>query len=154
MTEYAIAPATEEHDAELARTMRAADRAEAWAVSRLDPLTAVKVCRLVSREPRVGLADGRVVCMFGVDKPVVWSDWGRPWLLGAEELPQHARAFLRMNRGYLAEERKKYSYLLNWVDARNKIAVRWLGWLGFEIGEAAPYGVEQRLFYPFMMRGA
>ena len=42
-----------------------------------------------------------------------------------------------------------YRLLQNHVDARNTEAVRWLGWLGFEMDPALPFGPDQLPFHRF-----
>lgn len=149
-----IVPATTAHAEALAPVLRQADVLEVWAAGRRRPLEALLLSAAASRDARAGLADGRVVCMFGVADVTFISDYHVPWLLGAEELPQHARAFLRLNREYMAGARILYPVLKNWVDARNAQSIRWLRWLGFTILPAKPYGVDQLPFHPFeMVRG-
>ena len=36
------------------------------------------------------------------------------------------------------------------VDARNAVAIRWLGWLGFTLGAPQPMGVRGLPFIPFI----
>ncbi len=151
MTEYQLVPATEEHAHEMALVMREADREEVWASGHFTPLEALLVSLEASPEPKAGLADGKVFCMYVIGQQTLVSNWGCPWLLTAEDLPNHAREFLRRNKEYMVEVRSKYRLLLNYVDARNTMSVRWLIWLGFLVGEPQPFGVENRLFRPFRM---
>ncbi len=150
-TEYQIVPATDEHAREMALVMRQADVDEVWASSHYEPLEALLASLRVSLNPRAGLADGRVVCMYGMGQQTLISDWGIPWLLTAEGLDKHAKEFLRRSKQYVMKERHKYKFLLNYVDARHTVALRWLEWLGFDLGEAKPFGAENLLFRPFRM---
>ena len=152
MPEYAIVPATMAHAEELAANMRKADVAEIWAAGRHKPLEALKLSLVVSRDPKAGLVDGRVVCMFGIAAPTLMSFTGVPWLLGSEELARHWRYFLRANIPVVARMREEYDVLANYVDARNKTAIRWLKWLGFDIKEAQPYGPDGLPFHRFEMK--
>lgn len=152
MTKYEVVPATDEHAVALAAVMRKADIDEVWAACRFKPLEALRMSMLVSRDPSTGLADGRPVCMFGVGEfGTIIAPRTQPWLLGAEELPKHARTFLRMNRSYIKRVREQYSVLENYVDARNALAIRWLKWLGFDIKEPVIFGPDGLLFHPFIM---
>lgn len=155
MAEYKILPASLEHFQELAHTMREADVAEVWAGWHKSPLEAIETSVTFSPEAFTGLADGRVVCMFGVAKPFLigGENIGAPWLLGAEELPDHARAFLRLNKRYIEAVRQDFSRLENYVAADNETAIRWLGWLGFTLEDPKPHGVDQELFCRFTMEG-
>lgn len=151
MPEYEIVPARQEHIRTLAPVMRQADVEEVWAITRDTPYTALRRSVLGSRDPKTGLADGRVVCMFGVANCSLLGDVGHPWLLASDELPQHFRAFLRRNREYVKRIRQVYPVMRNYVDARNLLAVRWLRWLGFSIYDAQPMGPDQLPFHPFEM---
>lgn len=148
---YKVVTATEDHTLEMARVMRQADVDEVWASGHLEPLEALLTSMRVSKDPKAGLADGKVVCMYGVGTPTLTSDWGMPWLLTADALPRHAVEFLRRNREYVADIRNEYRLLLNFADARNIMALRWLAWLGFEIEPAVAFGVEGMPFHPFRM---
>ena len=152
MTTYSIEPATWEHAQELADHMRAPDKREVWAAAHHEPEQAVCLSLAASRDARTGLADGEVVCMFGVGSLTILSLTGIPWLLATKKLDQHGRAFLRRNRKVLADMGDGYPLLRNHVDARNKVAIRWLRWLGFTILPPETYGVDQLPFHPFEMR--
>lgn len=154
MVEYAMVPATDKHLLELAVTMRQADIDEVWATGHFTPLAALQLGKLTSREVTAGIADGMVLCIFGVAQLAVLSDKGIPWMLTSSELPRHARAVLRANRGWIDRARKQYPFLVNYVDVRNTIAMRWLGWLGFKLFDPEPFGVDQLPFRRFEMRTA
>ncbi len=154
MTEYQVVPATEKHAQELSVTMRADDVREAWAAGHVSPLEALMISIETAPDARAGLADGRVVCIFGVSQWTVLGLAGIPWLLAAEEMPRHARHFLRANKAYIAEIRERYMTLANRVDARNKKAVLWLRWLGFKIDPALPFGFDQLPFHRFHWEAA
>jgi hypothetical protein len=149
MPRYEIVPATFCHKIELARHMGAADVAEAWASHHARPFDALLMSAKGSRDTRAALADGRVICMFGVSQPTALSSIGNPWMLGAEDLPRHARAFLRGSRVWMQEQLNLYGTLSNFVDARNVVAIRWLRWLGFTIEEARPFGADRLPFHRF-----
>ena len=97
----------------------------------------------------MGLYKNRVVCMYGVAELSILSNIGIPWLLGTDEIEQHSKYFLRQNRYYMKEIKKKYSYLVNFVDARNTVAIRWLEWLGFKVHETQPFGPDDMPFHRF-----
>lgn len=146
---YEVVPATAAHASELARRMRCADRVEVWASHRTTPRQAVAQSMRMSRDTYAGLADGRVVCLFGVARATALSNDGMPWMLATPLLRKHAFAFLRRNRQVVNKWRAEYATLANYVDARNTLTLRWLAWLGFTIEPAAPYGAEQLPFHRF-----
>src|SRR3990167_10508660 len=138
MPSYAVVPATLDHAAVLAVSMREADAQEAWAACRFRPLEALTISVLASRDPKAGVVDGRVACMFGVAIPSLLG-MARPWLLGSNELPRHSRIFLRRSRAYVEGLKVEFPYMGNYVDARNTESIRWLRWLGFNIYRPAPF---------------
>jgi hypothetical protein len=153
MTKYEIIPAKREHAQILAGDMRDADVAELWDGLRLRPLDAVEHSLKVSRDPKTGLADGRVVVMFGVAQLSQLSRTGYPWLLSAKDINKHAKQFLRQTQHFLGEMRQEFSLLENYVDARNRQAIRWMRWMGFEIHPPTPFGIDQLPFHRFTMEG-
>lgn len=150
-TEYKVVMATQEHVKYLAEHMRQRDIDEVWASSRRTPEEAISLSMLGSRDTMSGLADGRVVCMFGVADHSFMGDSGAPWLLATDEVNKHAKAFLRLNKVYIDYIKGEYRILRNYVDARNVEAIRWLEWLGFNILPALPIGADGLLFHPFEM---
>ena len=154
MAKYEVISTTEEHILELSQTMRKPDVDEVWAGWHKTPLEALRSSVKYTKQSWTGLANGRVVCMFGIAQPSILSYAGTPWLLGSEELPKHFRTFLRGNKIYIKAIKKEFEFLENYVDTRNVIAIRWLKWLGFKLNPAEPYGVEQRAFHKFTMKGS
>lgn len=148
MTEYAAVAATQEHADHIAANMNEADVAEIWASSRMTPHLALTMA-VVSRDTRVGLADGVPICMFGCQAPSLLSDVAVPWLLGSKDISKHGRRFLRESKVYFAEMTKKHGVLVNYVDVRHKVAVRWLAWLGFTLEPAYPHGPDKLPFHRF-----
>lgn len=146
---YKIVPATFEHAVELANTMSHSDKRELLAVGAHSPFQALLQSIAASRYASSGLADGRVVCMFGIATATTLSFCGVPWMLGAEELPDHSLRFLRLNRGYIRAAQQEFTALANFVDARNERSIRWLQWLGFELEQEAPFGPHGLPFHRF-----
>jgi len=131
--------------------MREADKREVWAAGHLMPYDALDRSMKVSIEPLSGLVDGEAACMFGVGVSNALSRQGVPWLLTSDLVEEHAMAFLRRSKRWVASTKREYDLLLNFVDARNTMAVRWLGWLGFRLYPAEPYGVDGLPFHLFEM---
>lgn len=65
---------------------------------------------------------------------------GLPWLVSTNAIEKHARPFLRICKPLVQQMLERHIQLINFVDARNLAAIRWLEWLGFTMEEAAPYG--------------
>lgn len=134
MTDYAIVLATWAHVRDLAATMRAADKAECAALG-YGPYDALRTSVGSTAEPFAGLADGKVVCLFGV------SNGLHPWLLASDDLLRHRREFLRASRAWVEGVRREYPVLYNWVGADNVLAIRWLRWLGFTVTDQVSRGL-------------
>ena len=88
---------------------------------------------------------GSVVAMYGVS-PI--SDIsGRVWMLGSKGLLKISREFLKGSKGEVESMHKLYPHLMNYIDSRNEVHVRWIRWLGFKIlGEVMVNSVK---FYEF-----
>lgn len=76
---------------------------------------------------------------------------GIPWLISTDAIEQHPRAFLKICKPLVAQMMERHQSLINYVDARNVAAIRWLEWLGFSMGSPTPYGPNQLLFRQFQM---
>lgn len=149
-----IVPATDSHALDLAQRLRLDDLREIWAAGRVTPHRALLRALRVKGEAWAGLADGRIVCMFGVTDAggSTLARQGVPWLLGSTDLPDHATAFLRRNGAFIARSRREYRLLFNYVDCRNVNAIRWLRWLGFAIMSPEPHGPFGLPFCRFELR--
>ncbi len=144
---YTLLPATEADALELAPLLRAPDRAEVIALG-VEPAAAL--VESVSRAREAWTArteDGRIICMAGVNPASLIGQIGIPWLLGSELVSAHRRAFMVETRRQVARWQAMFPILRNVVDARYAEAIRWLRWLGFEVGEPVP--IAHGLFRPF-----
>ena len=151
MNKYAIVSPTDEHIHALALDMSKADTDEVWAAGRKTPLEALEQSVSASSEPYVGLHEGRALCMFGVAELTILDNKGIPWMLSSDELKYHARPFLRGSRMYIDLMKEKYPFMVNFVDARNRAAIRWLRWLHFRLLPAEARGPDNVLFHRFEM---
>jgi len=86
-----------------------------------------------SDEAWAGLADGRVVCLFGVAPNDLLHLSADLWLITSADFAQHWRYFLRWNRPYIAELCQRYHKLGGCVYERHDISIKWLKWLGFTV---------------------
>ena len=152
MVEYAVVPATKEHVLELAKFMSAEDVRECYALG-FSPLGALRASMRVSRDTRTFLVDGRVASMFGVGYQETTLLGNKrpamPWLLSTPLVREHAMHFLRGCKMHMDKLLVEHGHLLGHVDARHTVSIRWLKWLGFEVHEAKPYGLEGIDFHAF-----
>lgn len=124
-----------------------ADREELWAVAAVTPDDAMRIGLRDSDYARTGLFDGVPVAMGGINR-------GIAWLVTTDLIENNVRLFLRESRREIEQAMTGYERLSNYVDARNRKAIRWLRWLGFTIDDPAPYGVFGLLFHYFWRQGA
>lgn len=146
-----IVPATHGDAADLAPRLRALDLAEVEAASGRPPLEvlAESLERAVWAEAL--LIDGRVEAIGGLGTASLMFGPGIPWLLGSDRMTERPRCFLVESRRQVGRMLASYDRLMNWVDARNRPAIRYLRWLGFTIGAPAPWGHTGLPFHPFSM---
>lgn len=132
-------------------SIRAADRAECWAAARWEPEETLWAGLQCSDPCLTALVDGEVVCIFGVVPVSLLTGRGCPWLIATTGLERHARKFLRESKQYVAAWAAQYEILMNHVDARNTVAIRYLRWLGFTLVPAAPFGPMGLPFHRFTL---
>lgn len=150
--DYRLRPATLADAAAIAAVARPADVAEVRAADGLSVEEAVS--RAFRRPGHVlaGTCDGELLAIFGTVVISALGNAGAPWLIGSQALPRHAKKFCALNRWYVGEMMREFDALINFVDARNTMSMRWLVWLGFHLDPPAPYGVERRPFHRFHLR--
>lgn len=148
-----IRPATREDAIELGGLLRADDAREVYAQSALSPLDGCLMSFRVSSRAYTARWQGELACMFGV-APMgsILADEAAPWLLGTDLIVKRQRTFLRYCVPRLQELFAGYARLENYVDVRNAVSIKWLGWLGFTIEQdPVPHGPFGRPFRRFYM---
>lgn len=126
--------------AELAQVLRLEDRAEVFALlGPVDPIHGAVGSLLhglaTAREAWTARDDaGQIICMAGVSPFSLIGPTGVPWVLGSDLVRHHRRAFMVESRRLVARWLAWFGSLRNVVDARYAASIRWLRWLGFEVG--------------------
>lgn len=140
--------ATEDDIKYVAEHMRDTDKAEIWASDNLTPVDALTRGAKESDLLWTVNIDGLPAAIGGVvPLPTdVRPKGGICWMLATDKLKTEPYWFLDESKVVLFAMLMRYDYLTNFVDSRNVICLRWLGWLGFTIKDEAPYGAEQRMF--------
>lgn len=149
-----IAPATVEHVEIIGRDPRPADVDEVWASHRMTVQEALAHGIQTGRSYAV-LMDDEPVLIFGVSPFSILGGVGVVWALGSRAMGRRdvQRQFLRYSRGVLEVVREWFPVMVyNFVDVRNKDAIRWLRWMGFTVAEPQPIGVDGEMFHPFFIR--
>jgi len=148
---YKVVPTELSHMEELSHTMRPSDVRECWAANHYAPYDALKHSIYHTDKPFTGLYRGSVMCIWGVGKVSYLSKEGIPWMLTSNLVSKHSREFIRRSPGLLKDMQKEAIILINTVDVRNKVSIKWLKWLGFIIHPPVPFGPDDMLFHPFIM---
>ena len=149
-----IVPAHTDHIFWLANNMSQADRDEVAAAVGMGPYRALKDSLERSVAAWTGMLGDEPICMFGVTPLDILGGVGSPWLLGTDKIRECPITFLRLNRKYVPQMLGMFPMLVNYVDARHEVSIRWLKWLGFKFDpEPVPYGIWNMPFFRFEMRG-
>lgn len=128
-------PATVDDCAELALTMRTADRIEIAMAGSAGPYESLVRGVATSEAPQAIVnPQGEVVALLGVVP--MGNLYGSPWMLASDGLEEIKWPFLRECRNRLAEIHSRYPFLHNHVWEGNTTHIRWLKWLGFTVGES------------------
>lgn len=138
-----------EHAAPLLAGLREIDRRELYELTRLEPAPALELSLSFAVAAWTGLDDGKVICVFGINRRSPLSNVGVPWLVGTDLIYKRHREFARASRQYFDRFSLVFSQMENFVLAENRATVRWLKWLGFDIGEPEPAGFSRAPFIRF-----
>jgi hypothetical protein len=132
----------------LAAKMRQADVREVKASNGLTPLDALQRGFEASNAQSI-IHKGELIGMFGcaqIDDLI-----GSPWMLGSDKIPQIKKDLLTQSVEWVKEVNQQYPLLINYVDARNRVALRWLSHIGFSFVQYIPeFGVGRIPFYEFV----
>lgn len=151
MNKYDMFPPTKDHIEELATTMRQADKDEVWAAGNRSPKEALTRAVDASEWSVTGLANDKVIVIFGALRPSLMSNKAAPWALVSDNVVDYVPMFLKLSKLFISRLYSEYDVLYNYVDVRNTAAIRWLKWLKFDLSPPIPYGADQLLFHPFKM---
>lgn len=137
-------PSREEDADDLAPRMREVDAKECRVLGGVEPIEALRkgmetgVCRTIIAD------DGQTpIGMFGA-APTVLPGVGTAWLLATDDLIQnrsHAQQFLAECHGWVFWMHTHHPVLFNLILEENRIAIRWLKWMGFNFEPSAYPGV-------------
>jgi len=137
----------------MAVSLRADDQQEIRALTSRPFEEVVRESVERSRRTRAGLYNGELVCMYGVIEDNMLSGTGAPWMLSTDNIEKCPTRFLKESkRQALPMIKEGYRHLRQIVDVRNKVAIHWLKWLGFEFGDPIHMGLRGEPFYLFEMR--
>lgn len=146
-----VLPLEAEDLAGLCSDARPADRVEIEAVAGFSLETAVGLLIPNSCRSDKIVHGGLLLAAVGDSVHSAEQGIGVPWLISTVHVERYPREFLRACRPLVDEMLERHVLLFNYVDANNTAAIRWLSWLGFEIGAAVPYGHQGRPYRQFKL---
>lgn len=96
-----------------------------------------------------GEIDGVPAAIIGCPMVNALPRTGRPWMMGTDLIDEHPVPVGIASREKVEEWKGQVDLMVNYVDSRNRKAVKWLSWLGFTIEEARPLGPFEVPFHRF-----
>lgn len=109
--------------------MREADIAETRAVQGIAPNAALVNCVKESGNAIGTFVDGELILVHGLGE--LSRDVGIPWALGTDAIEEHGLYLCKYAKKVVDRMLLDYPILMNYVDTRNKVHLRWLKWMGF-----------------------
>lgn len=128
-------PLTDADVLEMSEKMRPMDVFEFEQMSPdVSVLNVLKHLKNKSVRARCGRVDGELVAVYGVLAPTLLSHEGNPWMAAtsAVERSDIRRIFLEHTMHEVAWLAEGFDALWNVCSVDNKIAIRWLKWIGFQ----------------------
>lgn len=117
----------------MALNLRGIDALEAWELHKLSPTMAVNGSLYLSHKSYAVLVDGDPVCIFGVQPESMLGEVGIVWMLATDDIKKINKTFIRLSKPVFLDLTKEYETVYNYVHRDNKISLKWLEWLGFDI---------------------
>ena len=127
-----IVPAVAAHVEALAPRLREADRREIRAAFGRPPEAILGAGFRNAKRCWTVLAGARPIAMFGVGRRPQ-PQFGTAWLLASVEFERYGRQLRREGPYWVDALMVGHDVLTNFVPVENRVAVRWLTWLGFEL---------------------
>jgi len=95
---------------------------------------------------------GEVAALMGLILSSLVGGVAMPWLMTGAPVERHRRAFLQLTRARTREMLARHGTLVCNVHADYARSIRWLRWLGFDLGAARPIGPLGALFHEATLR--
>lgn len=141
-----IVPAVPDHIPLICAKVREDDRKEMMSLL-WTPRTALKISLDGAVVAWTAFNDDTPLCIFGLSNGELGD--GKPWMIGTTDIENCSFSFLKECRRQLNEMLRLRKVLVNYVSADSFRTIRWLTWLGFQIGEPIPWGPQRHLFRRF-----
>ena len=104
----------------------------------------------VDKDADVWIVNDKPVAIFGV---TTWEKGNSViWMLATEDFDKYAKMFRVKCKEVFGKMIEGHDYLYNYVHAKHRKAIKWLQWLGAEILEPEPIGLNGELFCKFEIK--
>lgn len=139
-------------DAEaLLADIRPSDLVELEASCDGDLLTAIKASIASAPHSWAVTVDGDLAALIGVTQAPD-PEVGVPWMSGTTAFNRAPCALTKLGRHYSRFGLSIYHTLVNYVDVRNTVSIRWLKAMGYKVADTSvPVGVNGEHFFRFSM---
>jgi hypothetical protein len=144
-----IKPATMADAVYIGEHLRLADDIELRACQQDAPCVAVVRSYSAAEWCNIVHVDGVPAVIYGVTRTNI-DGVGSPWMLATDDIAKIGRRFLKGSRAEVQRMRESFPWLYNKVHCENRLSMKWLRWLGFEIFDD-PVGSGGK-FREFLMR--
>lgn len=103
-------------------------------------------CLGLSRDSWTGLADGKIVCAWGLIASSLLSDRAYLWMIHTDAVEEHKFVFVRYSQLCMEQMLARWPTIIGHTKVDQPRSIRWLKWLGAVFGE--PDGA----FVPFQIK--
>lgn len=86
------------------------------------------------------LVDGEVAAILGCGMSSLVGGHVTPWLITGTPVERVRKSFAKLARARIAEMRKQHPLMVNYVHAEYADSLKFMAWLGFDIGDPMPLG--------------
>lgn len=135
--------AQKRHARELARCMRAKDKAEIKSSGNFAPEPCVRMAVNKSVESYAAYVDDELLGVFGVQ---LQREVQIIWFMSGEAVAKYPMTFYRASKLVVSYLRGRYPLMMNMIHCAYPEAVRWVERLGFTLSPPEPFGARKDLF--------
>ena len=132
--------------------LREEDCRELFRVTGYDPYFSLVMSFRRSDKTWVGMIDGEIACVWGVNQDSVLGRRARIWLLSTSVMDKAPIRVARFTKRWIKQLLEEYDILYNYVDDEYTKCKKWLSWLGFTLEDPEPYGATQSPFCHFYIK--
>lgn len=138
-----IVPATMDHARAI--DLRPGDRREIEALG-LVPEAGIRLSLDRAMWADAYLCNGEVAALLGCSVSSFLGGHLTPWLVTGNPVARIKKSFAVLARQRIAEMRRRYRFMANYVHADYRESLRFMEWLGFSIDPPGPFGPKRAAF--------